>query len=479
MHDHMTAGSPASEVSGVWWAPQKPGLKIFGRLTFGNSVPELLLEGAFPEDVGEDIAPPRTLHGDCFSRRFTLHRVILTKTVQRLSEWRATYRAQVVVEDCHLDPAAPTVERVLVRFAGLERWIADRVFRHDVPPEDVGTDVVIYKPGPRREVPVSGETPGVLQIWDGSVLQGTRAGSRTLTIQHSAHLVFTAVDAMTLDHVTSAIVFPLKQVMSMLMDTAATEESVSIRLVGAEEFVDGYALHDERIFPDAVDPLGSRLHFLRLPDVGLEVIATWLQLAPKYSEVASLAIESLHGSLPIQSSLMAATSAAEGLHRVLMPEDRELDRQATRALRKMLLKAAGNENHEIVARSLAPLGEASLRTRLTHLAESLGPAMTELVTDAAAFGGRLAWFRNRHAHLLDDETPPLANTGKEDAEWIAQITLTRICARIVVTRLLILCGCDAAVLGDALLRSADVQSWKSQARELMPEVVAPERRGDD
>ncbi|TYP88542.1 HEPN domain-containing protein [Blastococcus xanthinilyticus] len=473
MHDDMTAGSPEREASGTWWDPQRPDLKIFGRLTFGGTVPQLVLEGAFPEEMGDEVALPRTLHGECFSRPFTLHRVISTETTQRRDEWRATYRVQTVVEGCHIDPAAKSVERVLVRFAGLERWISDRVFRHDIPPEDFGTDVVTYKPAPSREVSVSGETPGVLKIWSNSVLQGTGVGSRVLTIQHSAQLVFIAADAMTLDHATSAIVFPLKQVMSMLLDTAAIEESVSVRLAGDDEMHEGHPLHDERITPDAEDPLGSRLDFLKLPDAGLEVMASWLELAPRYSEVAALATEALHGHLPIQSSLIAATAAAEGLHRLLMPDDRLLGRTESRTLRKKLVEAAGAEHRDVVLNTLSSLGEVSLRTRLAHLAESLGPAMTQLVTDPDAFGVRLAWFRNRHAHLLDNEAPPLANPAKEDAEWIAQVTLTRICARVVVAKLLTLCACDATVLGNALRASADVQSWKSQARELMPEVVAP------
>ncbi len=48
MHGVMTMGNLESEVSGTWWVPERPDLKILGRLSFGGTVPQLALEGAFP-----------------------------------------------------------------------------------------------------------------------------------------------------------------------------------------------------------------------------------------------------------------------------------------------------------------------------------------------------------------------------------------------------------------------------------------------
>lgn len=469
----MTASSPTTEVTGTWWPLDQPHLKFYGRLTFGNSTPCLDLEGAPPEDLHHEVAPPRTFHGEALSRKFTLHRVTLTQTREAGGRAQASYRIQAVLEGCLIDPKSPLIGGVLVRFAGLERWIGDRVFRSEFASDDTEADRITYRPGPTRQVPVPGRMPGVLQISNSSTVHGVGVGSRTARIDHSSYLAFTGMDKMTFDQAMSAVVFPLKQAMSLLTDSASVTESVLIQLADGDEPNLPHAIHDETITPEADDSLAAGGSFTKFSDVGLGVIATWLLLFPRYSEVAALAIEALHGSLPIQSSLIAATSAAEGLHRALMPEDRELDKTSSRALRKTLVAAAGQEHRELVLRSLVQLGEPTLRTRLRHLAESLGPAMFELVSDPEAFAGRLSWFRNRHSHVLADEVSPLAGHEKEDAEWIAQVALTRICARIVATRLLMMCGCDGSMLKDALNLSQDVHSWKSHARELIPEVVAP------
>lgn len=468
----MVENPPREEVTGTWWVQERPEERFYGRLTFGSSTPVLELEGAPAEDLQrEEVTPPRTFHGEALSRKFTIHRVVLSATRWSGPKTQASYRAQAVIEDCLIDPARTLMRDVFVRFAGLERWVGDDVFRTDFARDDDDSDKIAYRPKPIREVPVAGSTPGLLQISNSSTIQGGGAGSRSARIDHSQHIAFSATDGMTFDQAMQ-VVFHLKQAMSMLIDSAAIEESVSIRLADDEPYR-LRPVHEENITADADDSLAARSHLTRFPDVGLGILATWLLLAPRYSEVAALAIEALHGHLPIQSSLIAATSAAEGLHRVLMPDDRELDKTATRALRKALVAAAPPEYREMVQRSLIQLGEPTLRTRLRHLAESLGPAMPELVSDPEAFGRRLSWFRNRHSHLHDDEMPPLANRDKEDAEWIAQIALTRICARVVTTRLLMMSGCDALVLRNALNISSDVHSWKSRARELMPEVVAP------
>jgi hypothetical protein len=469
----MVDSPPEEEVTGTWWAQEKPEEKFYGRLAFGNSTPTLELEGAPAEDLQRDeVAPPRTFHGEALSRTFTIHRVVLSETRWSGPRAQVSYRAQAVIEGCLIDPNRTLLRDVFVRFAGLERWIGDDVFRTNFAWDDDEADKIEYRPGPIRKVPVAGRMPGQLQISTSSSIQGGGAGSRSARIDHSSHFAFSAIDEMTFDHAMQ-VAFHLKQAMSMFIDSAAIKESVSVRLVDNEPYR-LHSVHDETITADAdVDAFAARSNLTRFSEVGLGAAATWLLLAPRYSEVASLAIEALHGRLPIQSSLIAATSAAEGLHRILMPQDRELDKTATRALRRRLITASPPEYREMVQRSITQLGEPTLRMRLRHLAESLGPAMPELVSDPEAFGRRLAWFRNRHSHLHDDEMPPLVNGDKEDAEWIAQIALTRICARIVITRLLMMCGCDALMLRGALNLSSDVNSWKSRARELMPEVVAP------
>lgn len=466
----MAARTSLKEVSGTWWTAERPDLTFYGRLLFGDSTPRLELEGVPPEDDAETTAQPRPFFGDAFGTKYTLNRVLLTELQGHGEQRRGIYRAQSVIEGCHVDPKNPTIRAVLVRFAGLERWIGDKVFWNGYGHGEDEDDVIRYRPGPDRRVTVSGQLPGLLAISNTNTVYHNQVGSRTARIVYQAHIAFSAIDNMTLDQATSSIIFPLEQMMSMLTDRRAVVQSKFVQLADEEPYV-SHAVYDEKTLSDADDTLGTEADFTRLPDVGLGVFATWLLLAPRYREIAALATAALHGDLPVQSSLIAATAAAEGLHRVLFANDRELDRTKTRALRKKLLATAA-EHRDIVERSLRQLGEPSLRARLSHLARSLGPAMGELVSDSDAFGIRLAWFRNRHSHLLDDEVPPLANHGKEDAEWIAQVTLTRICARIVTARLLMLCGCDAQVLRDALNQSEDVRTWKWQARDLMPDVVA-------
>ena len=126
----MVDSPPEEEVTGTWWAQEKPEEKFYGRLAFGNSTPTLELEGAPAEDLQRDeVAPPRTFHGEALSRTFTIHRVVLSETRWSGPRAQVSYRAQAVIEGCLIDPNRTLLRDVFVRFAGLERWIGDDVFR--------------------------------------------------------------------------------------------------------------------------------------------------------------------------------------------------------------------------------------------------------------------------------------------------------------------------------------------------------------
>src|SRR5712691_720346 len=216
---------------------------------------------------------------------------------------------------------------------------------------------------------------------------------------------------------------------------------------------------------DAIIP--SPRILLPLAETGLDGVAKWLdsvvRLGPLPSVVARAA--DLRDD-PLETQLLEMTTAAEGLHRLLLPQHtRMTHEQAEEARGKALeaLRKLPDDVRDAVRSALQHLADQSYPRRLLDLAEHVRQAVPGVTGNTPKWKKRVASTRINFAHALEH-----CFLTEDNAEESIAVLLS---LRWLLTGLLLLqTGIGPATLGRRLDAYESYQLFLEQARTWLPSV---------
>jgi hypothetical protein len=218
----------------------------------------------------------------------------------------------------------------------------------------------------------------------------------------------------------------------------------------------------------AIIPLPRIL--LPLGEVGLPGVATWLdstgRLGPLPSVVARAA--AIRDD-PLETQLLELTTAAEGLHRLILPQRKRMtDEQAKEARSKALdaIKELLDDVRDAVQAALTHLTDQSYPRRLLDLAEYVGQAVPGVTGHTVQWKKRVVSTRIGFAHALENG---FLNQGNAE-ESIAILQSLR---WLLTGLLLLQTGIDPATLGNRFKDHENYQLFLAQARIWLPAVYEP------
>jgi hypothetical protein len=350
----------------------------------------------------------------------------------------------------HVDGTAALFTRVRVRLRHLDAWASLRGFTL-TPDLATGQHTLAFA---KPEVPpaalASGARVNLEQVigWETPNVSGGK-------LERQIWLDVLDMPPATYRDIGRTIIKPLANLLtlSVSMDCPVVETEVS-----ADPDHPWLAVHSASMKPaaDTIIPLPRIL--LPLAETGLDGVAKWLdsvvRLGPLPSVVARAAGPR---DDPLETQLLEMTTAAEGLHRLLLPQrQRMTDEQAGEARSKALeaIKELLDDVRDTVRSALQHLTDQSYPRRLLDLADHVGQAVPGVTGNAT----RISFAHALEHGFLDEDNVEEAITVLQSLHWL-------------LTGLLLLqTGIEPATLGLRLNIYERYQLFLQQARIWLPAV---------
>jgi hypothetical protein len=268
-----------------------------------------------------------------------------------------------------------------------------------------------------------------------------------MSIKQRASIRIRLDEPTTLDELWSNYLIPIEHALSAA--TAQRNYVTELHIVdptnddrrSLEIFEQGirHGHGEERMHPIGMPAPRGVLTFAQL--------AAWLKDAQELSGVSARALDAIFGVGYLETRLIEAAQAAEGLHRRCFEDERRIPRLRARELRAAFRELVTPNELEALDDTIASLGEPNLRTRLVQLGEWGGTALADVIPHIARWATLVKDARNDEAHqLVDDDGPEeVAPTNILQLFYLTQST-----ALCVLMILLIRCGVDRDVLRQRL-----------------------------
>ena len=364
----------------------------------------------------------------------------------------------VLVGD-HVNGADALFTRVRVRIRHLDAWASLPGFTI-TPDLAAGKYTLAFE---KPEVPAaplaSGARVALEQVtgWEGPNVSGGR-------LERKVWLDVLDVPPATYRDIERTVVKPLVNLLTL---SVSTECPVIALEVSAGPDHPLLTVHHAAMNPaaEAIIPLPRIL--LPLAETGMEGVATWLdfvvRLGPLPSVVARAATTR---DDPLETQLLELTTAAEGLHRLILPQRKRMtDDQAKEARSKALeaLKGLVDDVRDAVHAALGHLTDQSYPRRLLDLADHVGQAVPGVTGKTSQWKKCVVNARNGFAHALEH-----GFLDQDNAEESIAVLLS---LRWLLTGLLLLqTGIDPATLGHRFKDHEGYQLFLAQARTWLPSV---------
>ncbi|MEV7968684.1 HEPN domain-containing protein [Sphaerisporangium sp. NPDC088356] len=296
--------------------------------------------------------------------------------------------------------------------------------------------------------------------------------------KRSVELRLEEPSGLTVDEWWRRFVVPVTELLTMATGVSCPPVELKLHGKGDNEWVD---VRHPLLQESSDEPLLAHEIFLTRDRLTLRHLATWLEVAANLSPIPALVTETINApGRPLPSQLLEMASAAEGLHRRLMPTDRRMSRSAKDRARRLAKKAVPEEVQERVSEALMHIDEPSYMERLRYLTD-----LTRLaVPDAAGVTAQMqtgrtpdttkVWeerikaVRNGFAH----QTPGTKST-EEDEAWREHVILLRTLYWVLVAALLLQTGVEPSQLKERVQTYDPYSTLLRQARRWIPAIYAP------
>lgn len=480
-----TTSGTGPGLRGRFWLQGMPESEaITGRLFLeAGSHPLLELDGALTpltqetsrrrlpdgsEVVTSTLIPPQelagqslTIHGDLETGELvTLPSAFTAGWTERGTGYQS-HRLQAfyaLVGD-HVNGTDALFTRVRVRIRHLDAWASLRGFAFTPDPAAGKYTLAFEKPEVPQAAQASGARVALEQVtgWEGPDVSGGR-------LERKVWLDVLDVPPATYRDIDRTIVKPLVNLLTL---SVSPECPVIALEVSADPDQPWLTVHSAAMKPaaEAIIPLPRIL--LPLAETGMEGVAKWLdsvvRLGPLPSGVARAASTRDN---PLETQLLELTTAAEGLHRLILPQRKRMtDDQAQEARNKALeaIKGLVDDVRDAVQAALGHLTDQSYPRRLLDLAEHVGQAVPGVTGNTALWKKGVVNARNGFAHALEH-----GFLNQDNAEGSIAVLQS---LRWLLTGLLLLqTGVGPDTLGHRFKDHESYQLFLAQARTWLPVV---------
>jgi hypothetical protein len=359
----------------------------------------------------------------------------------------------------HVDGTAALFTRVRVRIRHLDAWASLPGFSRTLDLA-AGKKGLAFEPPEVPPAPLASGAQVTLEQetgWVGPDVSGGR-------LERKVWVNVLGVPPATYREIGRTIIKPLANLLSLSVSTECPVVETEVSVSPDHPWL---AVHSASLKPaaDTIIPLPRIL--LPLAETGLDGVARWLDsvvpLGPLPSVVARAAGPR---DDPLETQLLEMTTAAEGLHRLLLPQRKRMtDEQASEARGKALeaLKELLDDVRDAVRSALLHLTDQSYPRRLLDLADHAGQAVPGVTGNTQQWKKRVAGTRINFAHALEHGF--LTADNVEEAMTVLQSL------RWLLTGLLLLqTGIEPATLGCRLDAHERYQIFLEQARIWLPAV---------
>jgi hypothetical protein len=360
----------------------------------------------------------------------------------------------------HVDGTDALFTCVRVRIRHLDAWANLPGFSY-TPDLAAGKHTLAFeKPQVLPAALAGGGRVAIEQVvgWEGPGVSGGR-------LERQVWLDVLGVQPATYRDIERTIVKPL---MNLLALSVSAECPVVDMEVSADPSGPWLAVHNAAMKPPAEAIIPPPRILLPLGEVGLAGVATWLDAIVRLGPLPSVVARATDTrDDPLETQLLELTTAAEGLHRLLLPQSKRMtDTQADEARKKALeaVKELLDDVRDAVQAALNHIADLSYPRRLLDLAEHVGQAVPGVTgNNTAQWKKRVVNTRIGFAHAL--EKGFLGPDNSEESIAVLQSL------RWLLTGLLLLqTGVDPVTLGNRFKDHESYQLFLEQARIWLPAV---------
>ncbi|MFJ5550521.1 HEPN domain-containing protein [Streptomyces sp. NPDC093225] len=429
--------------SGMWWAGDSPVAAVPGTLTRVDDHWQLDLIGTLPVNTywtdSLSLVPLERIYGACHGVKYTLDGARLTNS-----------RGPVLTQQ-HLDPE-------LTGDQCWQRWCGTVLIAGDTVPKDALFSSASFEfTGLSTWWPFSGlrgpsaarsiddyepPEPLTVDLNDGSTLklwvrERHVHGLRVRSLEENVTIFFQGGEEFTFDYLIESVIAPLRGLVAISLNSPSHVHSIELT-----QKVDGNREALQSRTPLVVDPGCAYEDPRELSPLLTAETLDLVNFLPRWMEIARacqvpLSVAEPHDrSEDLTVQVVSMVSAAETLHRILMPDPKkETSALAERVLEVMTEHGKFNSSERRKVASSLSYSEISLERRLQEIANAFGDEGSAWLFDGMMKDWALvsATIRNALSHGYTTHHNVESDPG-------ALVTVLRFTQITIVLRLLIAAG---------------------------------------
>ena len=473
----------ADEDAAIWgtfWLPDAAEIRLQGQLDLIEQWPVVTLAGGltpFMQELGREGATVKwgptpygpdvealTVWGSLSGAR---GRVTLVGAYTRARTTgmfggadRQTLEARYAIVGAHIDDAQTGFRRARVRVHGLDEWAALPGLEGQADESSNQIVLTYTRPDPLTHVltaPAGSVSIAASAPWPDVQVAGAE-------IRPETWASITLAEPLTIDDLWAQFVAPLLTLLTLLHgdDCPATQLDVSLTDSGHSWLT--------VVHPGLRQPRSQRRRapLLGREAFGLAALARWIEVTDELSPLPQIIATAItHSDRAVENLLLELATVAEGLHRRLHPDDRQLTveevAEGLTALTDPAFPAAAGPILERALRTY--LWDVSFPTRLRALAAAAMPVAPEVTGRTKRWVDALVNARNGFAHGR--------STGHSATDDIVRHHILGESMRWLLTALLLQhVGVDDAVLANAFEQYDPYRRFLADARERYPRIYS-------
>jgi ApeA N-terminal domain 1 len=464
--------------TGHFWLAEQIHTTVPGRLVLrigrwprielaGELMPSMKLETVRPDGIrtyipadmgGEDL----TVHGRLIGGgRITL---LHAHVVRRAGDITGGLREQALEADyaligAHIASPGAKFQQFRIRPRHMEEWAQLEGMQASV--EESSRNVTITYEGPtRKSVPLAsvGGSVTLKSHWSRPQPRFTGVSLTTRTF-----LYIDLTSGVTLPSVLNEYALPMRTLLTLTLgeDCPVVDVEVFDEESGRWLVVVSPGLGED-------SDVSPKQPFLTLPQITPECMANWIGIFNKLSPLPQLVASAVTDpSRLISNSVLELATAAEGLHRRLHSDERQIgEEELTAAIEALRSSSLQEPAKKILLNALRLyLWEPSFPSRLAVLADECSTAAPRVVGRVSKWKRRVADTRVGFAHQIAKE--------RMTAQEVQSYAVLRDSLRwLLTTRLLLEAGVPADTIAQQLGLHLPYQNFLRMAKEVLPDVYA-------
>jgi hypothetical protein len=444
-------------ITGTWWLPGKPEMRIPGTLRFS---PEkggaLSLHGCFDEKTTM-LNPSVILGASTEGKSLTLCECFETRKSVSSGLSTSTFYSNLMFMGAHF-PSRETItfRNLSINYTRLDEWMNASAFKISEP--EYGHLTVEYTQPMSHEIQIDDSLKIVIEF---RYTPPSRYRVQTqATVKHRPYVIIVPTDEKSLDYFLD-LIYDIQNFLTL----SAMEPVYPEHIVGETEAskfkVDDHVAYRpvevlfrqlERVRSHIVLRGDLLISFKDIYDQLRESFANWIGTRELLGSVRDLYFGTLYNpGAYLQQQFLSLTQALESYHRIRIRSE-ELAPEKHGERLKRIVDSAPEEDKKWLEEKLKWSNELTFRTRLKELFDGLVETVPSVIGDVDKFAGQVVDTRNYLTHY-DPELKNRAASGTE---------LSRITEKLKIV--MQICLIRELGLNESTIRFLLMKNWTFQQR---------------